>query len=93
MSVKIDTLVENDTQLNAAYHVNKRIGNGCFGTVFDCIEKVSQRHCVIKVEIPAPATGGKETLYKEYSILKMLQSVERVPRVYCFLRTENLNVL
>lgn len=93
MTANIDGLLKNDKQLHEVYTVKHKIGSGCFGTLYHCVNKASDRQSVMKIEILSKEGSTVETLYKEYSLLKLLQSVKRVPRIYGFLRTELLNVL
>lgn len=79
--------VEQDKQIQSHYELEKRVGDGCFGVVYRATNRATKRQVALKLE--TIKSRSKQTLKREYLILKTLEGVEGVPAVYAFQRTDS----
>ena len=79
--------VGQDKKLQAQYELQKLMGEGCFGMIYQAVNRTTQRECAIKLE--GIKNESKQTLKREYQILKAFEGLEGVPAVYSFERTDS----
>ena len=67
---------------NNLYQIDKKISEGSFGTVYSGFNQKNSQKVAIKIE--KNAISMYNTLYKEAQILKKIQGIEGIPRLfYC----------
>lgn len=67
-------MVSGDKQINEKYLINQKIGEGCFGSIYDAINRKTFRRCALKMELLEPHLHN-QTLNKEFMILMDLNGV------------------
>jgi len=78
--------VDSDRALTSQYELERKLGEGCFGVLYRAVNRTTKRQVALKLE---PFTNcTKQTLKREYLILKALEDVEGVPTVYTFQRMD-----
>jgi predicted Ser/Thr protein kinase len=78
--------VDSDKNLNSMYDLQKHLGEGCFGIIYRATNKTTNRECALKIE--GFKHHAKQTLKKEYSMLKTLEGLDGVPAAYAFGRSD-----
>ena len=85
---KNDKIDENSGEINEDYSLllNEKLGGGSFGTVYKCINKKTKKEFAAKVE---SNSNNSLQLNNEYKILKKLENVEGIPKVYLLNQKSN----
>ena len=85
---KPEKIDENSNEINEDYSLllNEKLGGGSFGTVYKCINKHTKKEYAAKVE---SNSNNSLQLNNEYNILKKLENVEGIPKVYLLYKKSN----
>ena len=79
---------ENFGEINEEYSLllKEKLGGGSFGTVYKCINKKTKKEFAAKIE---SNSNNIPQLNNEYKILKKLENIEGIPKVYLLHKKNN----
>ena len=90
----IDVEIDNDDffQLNENYTIllNKKIGSGSFGQIYQCLNKKTNEMLACKIE---SINELKPQLYHESKIMQLMKNCTGFPTCYDFILTEQDKIL
>jgi serine/threonine protein kinase len=71
-----------DYKLCLQYEILDKLGSGCFGAIFRCINRRNKKLVALKLENNANVSQRTSPLANEVRILSRLRTIKGIPKVY-----------
>lgn len=76
--------------INSIYRINNKINEGAFGFIYEGLNLVTKTQIAIKIE--KSSSKAKGSLAREAKILRSLQNIAGIPKIFWFGRDKNKDV-